>query len=58
MLAKLNRETKEIEVLETENLLGRIDNDYWILVKKRESTKDFDWMIPLGNPFDIYQLVS
>jgi hypothetical protein len=57
MLAKLNRETKEIELLETENLLGRIDNDYWILVKKRESTKDFDWMIPLGNPFDIYQLV-
>lgn len=58
ILAKTNRETKEVDIIEYEGLQGRLDKDYWILIKKKESTKDFDWMIPIGNPFDIYQLVS
>ena len=57
ILAKTNRETKEVDIIEYEGLQGRLDKDYWILIKKRESKKDFDWMIPIGNPFDIYQLV-
>ena len=56
LLFKIDRGSKEMEVLESEELQGRIDKDYWLLIKKKSSTKDFDWMIPLGNPFDVYIL--
>ena len=33
ILAKTNRETKEVEILESLGLQGRLDKDYWILIK-------------------------
>ena len=58
----MSRETKQIEMTEHENLEARVAKDsatgFWIYVRKSppgaKVKQDFDIMIPLSNPFDIY----
>jgi hypothetical protein len=56
---------KQVETFETQNLQARLEKDlstgFWIYVRTKpdpktraRDIKDFDWMIPLSNPFDIY----
>ena len=51
-------------MVEYENLEARVEKDsatgFWIYIRKAppgvKVKQDFDVMIPLSNPFDIYQL--
>lgn len=61
---KISRETKQIEMVEHEHLEVRIEKDhstgFWIYIRKappgQKVKHDYDVMIPLSNPFDIYQI--
>ena len=61
-IVKISRETKELDFVEHEYLEARVEKDtatgFWIYVRKSppgvKVKHDFDVMIPLSNPFDIY----
>jgi hypothetical protein len=61
---KINRNTKQIEMVEHEYLQARLVKDaatgFWVYVRKAppgvKIKQEFDLMIPLSNPFDIYTL--
>lgn len=63
-MIKINRITKALEIIETEYLQARIERDaatgFWIYVRKAppgvKVKQEFDIMIPLSNPFDIYKI--
>ena len=65
-MCKINKEKKEIETLVTVDLQARLEKDlstgFWIYLRtkpapktKAKDIKDFEWMFPLSNPFDIYE---
>lgn len=64
---KINKETKVIDTIESSNLQVRLEKDlstgFWIYIRRKpaynakpKEIKDFDWLMPLSNPFQIYQL--
>ncbi len=67
VLVKINKETKTLETIESTNLQARLEKDlstgFWIYIRRKPAAntkpkdiKDFDWLIPLSNPFEIYEL--
>ncbi len=62
-IVKISRETRQMELVEHEYLEARVEKDlatgFWIYIRKAppgaKIKNDFDLMIPLSNPFDIYE---
>jgi hypothetical protein len=46
---------KEVKTTK-EDLQGRIDNQYNLLVRKKGSKKDYEWVIGLPNTFEVYTI--
>jgi hypothetical protein len=48
-------EKKEIKTTK-EDLQGRLDAQYNLLVRKKGSKKDYEWVIGLVNTFEVYHI--
>jgi len=47
-------EKKDVKIAKDEVLQARIDANYNLLIRKKGSKKDFEWIIGLVNSFDVY----
>jgi hypothetical protein len=55
MVVLIDDKSKAIKT-ETGDLLVRVDPNYIIFIKKKNSKKEYDWCIGMVNTFEVYNI--